>query len=91
VGLTGENVLTARRARAYIAIVMIYERFDLAARFIDLLREGTSVLDENEITRLMAIVERRKTVFDRRYRLVRLFGRALSHYAGENLGLHLIY
>jgi len=91
VRLTGGNSLTARRARAYIAIVIIYERFDLAMRFIDLLRKGISVLDENEITRLMALVERRKSIFDRRYRLVRLLGRGLSHYAGENLGLHLIY
>jgi FkbM family methyltransferase len=91
VALTGGNVLTARRARAYVAILMIYERFDLATRFIDLLRKGDAVLSQSEITRLVAIVERRKAIFDRRYRFVRLLGRGLSHYAGESFGLHLIY
>jgi hypothetical protein len=48
-------------------------------------------LDENEIARLVAIVERRKAIFDRQYRWVSLFGRGLSHYGGENMSLHLIY
>jgi len=91
VALTGGNVLTARRARAYVAILMIYERFDLATRFIDLLRKGDAVLSQSEITRLVAIVERRKAIFDRRYRLVRLLARGLSHYAGESFGVHLMY
>jgi FkbM family methyltransferase len=91
VALTGGNVLTARRARAYVAILMIYERFDLVTRFIDLLKKGDAVLSQSEIARLVAIVERRKAILDRRYRLVRLLGRGLSHYAGENFGLHLMY
>jgi FkbM family methyltransferase len=91
VALTGGNALTARRARAYVAILMIYERFDLVARFIDLLKQGDSVLSQSEIARLVAIVERRKAILDRRYRLVSLLGRGLSHYAGENFGLHLMY
>ncbi len=91
VALTGENALTARRARAYMAIAMIYDRFDLATRFIELLRKGIPVLDDNEITRLAAIVAKRKAIFDRRYRLVRLFGQGVSHYAGENFELYLIY
>jgi FkbM family methyltransferase len=91
VALAGENGLTARRARSYVAILVIYERFDLATRFIELLRKGVPVLDENELTRLAAIVGRRKAMFDRHYRWVSLFGQAFSHYAGENFSLHLIY
>jgi len=91
VALTGGNVLTARRARAYVAILMIYERFDLAAKFIALLKEGDAVLSQSEIARLAAIVERRREILERHYRLVRLLGRGLSQYAGENFGLHLMY
>jgi FkbM family methyltransferase len=91
VAMTGENVLTARRARVYVSILMIYQRFDLATRFIDLLKKDESVLGQSEIARLVAIVERRNAILDRRYRLVRLLGRCLSHYAGESFGLHLIY
>jgi hypothetical protein len=89
--LTGENVLTARRARAYVAILMIYERLDLVTRFIDLLKKGDSVLSQSEIARLVTIVEWRKAILDRRFRLVSLLGRGFSHYAGENFGLHLTY
>ncbi len=91
VALTGEHVLTARRARAYVAVLMIYERFDLATRFIDLLKKDEAVLSQNEIARLVAIIKRRKEILDRRYSLVRFLGRGLSHYAGENFGLHLMY
>jgi FkbM family methyltransferase len=91
VALAGGNVLTARRARAYVSILMIYERFDLVTRFIDLLKKGDSVLSQSEIARLVAIVEPRKAILDRRYRLASLLGRGLSHYAGENFGLHLMY
>jgi FkbM family methyltransferase len=91
VAMKGGNVLSARRARAYVAILVIYERFDLAIRFIDLLRKSDAILSQSEIMRLMTIVERRKAIFERRYRLARLLARGFSHYAGESFGLHVMY
>jgi FkbM family methyltransferase len=89
--LSDGKFLTARRARTYLAILMIYERFDLASRFLDLLESGNALFVRKEIEGFAAIVKQRKAIFDRRYRFVCMLGRTLPHYAGENHGLHYIY
>jgi FkbM family methyltransferase len=89
--LAGGNFLTAGKARTYLAILLIYERFDLASRFLDLLEAGNVFFNRGDIEGFAAIVKRRKAIFDRRYRFVSMLGRTLSRYAGENYGLHYIY
>jgi FkbM family methyltransferase len=83
--------LTPRRARTYLAILMIYERFDLASRFLDLLEARDVVLSRSDITGFASILQRRKTRFNRRYRFVSVLGRAFSRYAGQDYCLHYVY
>jgi len=90
-GLGDGKGLTSRSAKAYLAIVMIYERFDLALKFLDLLKAASAVLDRCDIERFASILRRRKALFDRRYRFVALFGRLFAGLAGYNYSLHYIY
>jgi FkbM family methyltransferase len=88
--LSGRNIITAKRARSYLSILLIYERYDLALRFVDLL-EAAAVLSREEIKNIAVILRRRRAILNRRFRFVSLLGRALAGYAGPNNSLHYIY
>jgi FkbM family methyltransferase len=90
-GLGDGKGLTSRSAKAYLAIIMIYERFDLALKFLDLLQAGSAVLGRSDIERFASIFRRRKALFDRRYHFVALFGRMFARFAGHDYSLHYIY
>jgi FkbM family methyltransferase len=83
--------VTARTARVYLAILTIYERFDLALKFIDLLKERALALSPGDIERFTSIVIRRKSRFDRRFRLASMLGRSFSRFAGQNYSFHFLY
>lgn len=83
--------LTPRRARAYLAILMIYERFDLALRFLDRLRESDVVLERRDLEGFAGMLKRRRESLNRHYRLVSAFGRTFSRVAGQQYGVHYIY
>lgn len=71
--------------------LMIYERFDLALRFLDLLEAKNAVVNRSDIKGIAAVLGRRKASFDRRYRFVSMPGRMFSRYAGQSYSLHYIY
>lgn len=83
-------IITAKRARTYLSILLIYERYDLALRFLDLL-EAAAVLSQGETRRIAVVLRRRKAILNGRFRLVSMLGRSLSRYAGQNQCLHYIY
>jgi Methyltransferase FkbM domain len=87
----GGQTLSAAKARIYLAILLIYERFDVAERFLELLTEKSVALSQTENAACMLVVKRRKASFDRRYRIVARFGRMFSRFAGDNYGLHFVY
>jgi FkbM family methyltransferase len=89
--LANGEFLTARRARIYLAILTIYERFDLASKFIDLLRAHGRVLSPGDIQRFSSIVGRRKARFGRRFRLASMLGRSFSRFTGQNYSFHFLY
>jgi FkbM family methyltransferase len=91
IALSGGKFVTSRKARIYLAILTIYERFDLALKFLDLLEANNLALSRGEIIRFATIIRRRKAKFDRRYRLASTLGRAFSHYAAQDYSLHYIY
>jgi len=85
------GILSAAKARVYLAILLIYERYDLAEKFLELLNERNVALSQSENAACMLVVKRRKASFDRRFRLVAMLGRMFSRFAGDNYGLHIIY
>jgi FkbM family methyltransferase len=89
--LANGEFLTARRARVYLAILAIYERYDLALKFIDLLREQGRSLTAEDLKRFSSIVTRRKARFGRRFRFASMMGRSFSRIAGQNYSLHYLY
>ena len=89
--LANGEFLTARRAKVYLAILTIYERYDLALKFIDLLRTRGEVLSADDIVRFSSIVSRRKARFGRRFRLASMLGRSFSRWAGQNYSFHYLY
>jgi FkbM family methyltransferase len=91
VGHGEDKVISARKARVYLAILTIYERFDLALKFLELMRSAHTDLSVSEIDRSAAVIQRRKANFDRRHRMVSLLGRTFARYAGPDYGLHYIY
>jgi FkbM family methyltransferase len=89
--LANGEFLTARRARVYLAILAIYERYDMAMKFIDLLRAQGRALSADDIERFSAIVSRRKARFGRRFRLVSMLGRSFWRFSGQNYSFHFLY
>jgi FkbM family methyltransferase len=83
--------ITARRARVYLAILTIYERFDLASKFIELLQGKDIGLSPGDLERFASIVGRRKARFERRFRFASMLGRSFSRYAGQNYSFHYLY
>jgi hypothetical protein len=83
--------MTARRARVYLAILTIYERYDLALKFIDLLRAQGRALSAEDMERFSSMIGRRKARFGRRFRLASMLGRSFSRYAGQNYSFHYLY
>jgi len=91
INASAANLLTSRTARVYLAILTVYERFDIALKFLDLLQDMSGVLRQSEIRDFAALIRRRKGVFDRHYRLAALLGRMHSRYAGSNYAFHYVY
>jgi FkbM family methyltransferase len=91
VGLANGEFMTARRARVYLAILTIYERYDLALKFIDLLRAQGRALSAEDMERFSSMIGRRKARFGRRFRLASMLGRSFSRYAGQNYSFHYLY
>jgi len=89
--LANGEFMTARRARVYLAILTIYERYDLALKFIDLLRAHGGVLSADDIERFSSIVSRRRARFWRRFRFASMLGRSFSRLAGQNYSFHYLY
>jgi FkbM family methyltransferase len=89
--LADGKFITPRRARVYLAILTIYERFDLAWKFIDLLKATDHAVSPGDVERFTSIVRRRKARFDRRFRFASLLGRSFSRYAGQNYSFHFLY
>jgi FkbM family methyltransferase len=88
--LADGKFVSPRRARVYLAILTIYERFDLAMRFLELL-EAKKTLSRSDITRFTAIIRKRKAQFDRRYGFVSMLGRSFSRYSGHDYSFHFLY
>jgi FkbM family methyltransferase len=88
--LQGTPVAT-RTARVYLAILTIYERFDMALKFLDLLKDAGGVLTQEQLQEFGTLIRRRKTVFDRHYRWAAVLGRMHSRYAGPNYAFHFVY
>ena len=83
--------LGTRTAKVYLGILTVYERFDLALKFLELLGSHADVLGPGELKRLTGIIGRRKAHFDRRRRASDFIARAFTHYAGPNQSLHQLY
>jgi FkbM family methyltransferase len=90
-GQANGDSTTARKARVYLAILTIYERYDLALKFIDLLRARSTALGADDIERFTSIVSRRNARFGRRFRLASMLGRSFSRCAGQNYSFHYLY
>ena len=89
--LANGEFLTARRAKVYLAILTIYERYDLALKFIDLLRTQGRALSADDMEGFTSMVSRRKARFRRRFRLASMLGRSFSRWAGQNYSFHYLY
>lgn len=70
---------------------MIYERFDLALRFLDLLRESDVAMERRELQGFAGMLKRRRASLNKHYRLVSALGRTFSRVAGQQYGVHYIY
>jgi FkbM family methyltransferase len=88
--LTGNPVAT-RTARVYLAILTIYERFDMALKFLDLLKDAGGILTQDQVSEFDRLIRRRKAIFDRHYRWAAILGRMHSRYAGPNYAFHYVY
>jgi FkbM family methyltransferase len=91
VALDEGRFVTARSARVYLAILTIYDRYDLALKFLSLLEAKSIVFERGDMGRLAAIVRKRKAMFDRRYRVGAALSRFFCHYAGQDCSLHHLY
>ncbi len=89
--MQGGGFLDAAKARIYLAILMIYERYDLAEKFLELLKLKDIGLSQIELAGCRLVVERRKAIFDRRLRFIGVLGRMVSRFAGDTYGLHCTY
>lgn len=85
------GVLAAEKAKSYIAILFIYERFDLARRFMNLLSTLPAIADEKYLRSVGAILEKRKRSFDARFAILRTIGSAMAYSAAPNSSVHWLY
>lgn len=90
-GLANAEFMTAHSARVYLAILAIYERYDLALTFIEFLRGQGRALSVDDLERFSSIVSRRKARFSRRFRFAAMIGRTFSRVAGQNYSFHYLY
>jgi FkbM family methyltransferase len=88
--LPGTQTAT-RTARVYLAVLTIYDRFDMALKFLDLLKDAGGVLTEEQLREFGTLIRRRKAVFDHHYRFAAILGRMHSRYAGPNYAFHYVY
>lgn len=91
-GLVESGSLALDKLKTYLAILLIYERHDIAARIIDLAAHMD--IDGGYLTRAAAVMDRRKKAFDSRVKTVarvqRVMGR-LNPTDLDDFALHYLY
>ena len=89
--LLRKGELEKQRANAYLAILVIYERYDLALAFLDLIAAEDLGIKTEYMQRVRNIVEVRKKTFDRRVSFLQKVCFLLSQWSSPNSGLHYLY
>jgi FkbM family methyltransferase len=81
----------AAKGRAYLAILLIYQRYDLAMRFLELTGEGGKLGSPAYTSFAKAIVAARKKSFDARFDTTRRLVSILARYAAPDSRFHQFY
>lgn len=90
VQLASDGKVDAGKLKTYLAILLIYERFDLALKTLELLGASGQKLDAAYERTARAVFGRRKRDFDRRVRLLSRLG-MLGLSTSPNGAIHYIY
>jgi FkbM family methyltransferase len=89
--LVPPEAVSPERVRPYLAILLIYERYDLAVRLLDLLSASDDFRDREFLKQARGIVLNSKHSFDSRFRLSRKLGIAWGKLAAPNDSFHHHY
>jgi FkbM family methyltransferase len=81
----------AQRGRVYLAILVIYQRYDLAMRFLDLTQKRGDLGSPAYVSAARAIVASRKKSFDARFNTTRKIASVLARYAAPESRFHQFY
>lgn len=85
------KVLEQHKVHAYLAVLLIYERYDLALAFLDLIAAEDLGMKKEYMHRVRNIVEARKKSFDRRVSLQQKVCFLLAQWSSPNSSLHYLY
>lgn len=86
--LVEEGILSRSKIKSYLAILLIYERYDLAMAMLDQLRG--SQMEEMYMQKATALLKKRKRSFDARINALAKLN-VLAHFLGPNTRLHYLY
>ena len=77
------------KVRSYLAVLIIYDRHDLALRFLDLL-SVSAVLDKSIIDQIQKIIIRRRKKIDKRHKFLTRANSFASLFSSPFAQSHLI-
>ena len=77
------------KLRSYLAVLIIYDRHDLALRFLDLL-SVSAVLDKSYIDQIQKIIIRRRKKLDKRHKFLTRANSFASLFSSPFVEGHLI-
>ena len=91
VKLTQDVTLGVSTAKRYLAILAIYERHDLAARFLELASAAGLFVDDDYPRKAQAIFARKRALLGKRVRFLTRISFVYSRWSNPNSALHYIY
>jgi FkbM family methyltransferase len=80
-----------RKAMAYLAVLLVYERYDLMAIFLGLVEVSPLSIATTYLDVVRELVARRKRTFDRRLRMMQRLSFVQAELAAPHSMLHYIY
>ena len=85
------GALAISKAKRYLATLAIYERFDLAVRFLHLAEAAGVLADGAYLSQAQAVIAQKASLMDKRLRLIRRLSYACASSSNPNSALHYFH
>lgn len=87
----GADATRQAKARSYLAILLIYERYDLGLRFLDLLERSGLPLDADYVRAVRAVFTDRRRSFAKRLKAAEMLGAVVANSGARDSSFHYLY